>query len=281
MMAAPRFCTVEMKSPCSHSWSVMTSVTGLPPMRGVGEVRELGGRVVAPDGQVGHGGDRGPGLAGQLGLGPVLVEAGHGEPPVGGNLGRIGAGDQAVGVAGVADDQDADVGRGVLGDGPALGLEDAAVDTEQVAALHTRLAGHRADQQGPRGAVEGGLEVGGGHDVGQQGEGAVVDLHDHAVEDAEGRLDLEQAQDDGLVRPEQLARRDAEQEGVADLAGGAGDGDVEGGFRSHGATLCGRGRPLKSKHGSSCGGICSPLTAASPDGGPGPGSDGASQRALH
>ena len=33
MMAAPRFCTVVMKSPRSHSPSVMTSVAGLPPMR--------------------------------------------------------------------------------------------------------------------------------------------------------------------------------------------------------------------------------------------------------
>src|SRR5580698_8760719 len=32
MMAAPRFCTVEMKSPRSHSLSVMTSVAGLPPI---------------------------------------------------------------------------------------------------------------------------------------------------------------------------------------------------------------------------------------------------------
>ena len=33
MMAAPRFCTVVMKSPRSHSPSVITSVAGLPPMR--------------------------------------------------------------------------------------------------------------------------------------------------------------------------------------------------------------------------------------------------------
>ncbi len=33
MMAAPRFCTVVMKSPCSQSWSVITSVANVPPMR--------------------------------------------------------------------------------------------------------------------------------------------------------------------------------------------------------------------------------------------------------
>ena len=32
MMAAPRFCTVVMKSPSSHAWSVMTDVVGWPPI---------------------------------------------------------------------------------------------------------------------------------------------------------------------------------------------------------------------------------------------------------
>ena len=67
-----------------------------------------------------------------------------------------------------------------------------------------------------------------------QREGAVVDLHDHAVEHLQRRLDLEQAQDDGLVGAEQLARGDAEEERVADLAGGAGDGDVDGGLGCRG-----------------------------------------------
>ena len=40
--------------------------------------------------------------------------------------------------------------------------------------------------------------------------------------------DLEQLQDDRLVGAEHLAGGDAEQEGVADLAGGAGDRDAEG-----------------------------------------------------
>ena len=63
-----------------------------------------------------------------------------------------------------------------------------------------------------------------------QREGAVVELHDHALEHLHGRLDLEQAQHDRLVLAEQLARGDAEEEGVADLAAGAGDGDVDGGL---------------------------------------------------
>ena len=57
-----------------------------------------------------------------------------------------------------------------------------------------------------------------------------ISMH-HALEHLHGRLDLEEAQHDGLVLAEELSRGDAKEEGVADLAGGAGDGDVDGGLR--------------------------------------------------
>ena len=56
---------------------------------------------------------------------------------------------------------------------------------------------------------------------------AVLELHHHALERLHRGLDLEQPQHDRLVGAEQLARRDAVDERVADLAGRAGDGDVE------------------------------------------------------
>ena len=55
--------------------------------------------------------DRHAGLLRELGLGPVLVEARHREPAVGGHVGRVRPGDQAVRVARVADDEDAHVAR--------------------------------------------------------------------------------------------------------------------------------------------------------------------------
>ena len=78
-------------------------------------------------------------------------------------------------------------------------------------------------------------EVGGGHDVADQGERTVVDLHHHAIERLHARLDLEEAQHHGLVRSEELARGDPEEEGVADLAGGPGDRDVDWSVGCHGA----------------------------------------------
>jgi hypothetical protein len=139
------------------------------------------------------------------------VEARHGEPAVGGDLRRVLLGDEAVGVAGVADHEHAYVIRCVAGDGLALGFEDAAVDVEQVATLHAGLAGDRADEQGPGRAVEGHVEVSCALDAGEQREGAVVELHDDALEGLHAGLDLEQAQDDGSSETKELARGDAEE----------------------------------------------------------------------
>ena len=72
------------------------------------------------------------------------------------------------------------------------------------------LRGTAPDQKGIRGPSEGRREVAGRLDAGEEGEGAVVELHDDALEGLHGRLDLEQAEHDGLIRPEQLARGDAE-----------------------------------------------------------------------
>ena len=136
--------------------------------------------------------------------------------------------DQAVGVRRVADHQHLDVRGGVGVQRLPLGLEDAAVGLEQVAALHPLAAGPGADEQRHAGAVEGLVGVVVDVDPGQQREGAVVELHRGALGGLDRLRDLEQRQVDGGVGPEQLAAGDAEQQRVADLAGGAGDGDAYG-----------------------------------------------------
>ena len=63
----------------------------------------------------------------------------------------------------------------------------------------------------------------------QQRERAVDQLHRGALDRLQRGGDLEQRQLDRRVGTEQLAAGDAEQDRVADLAGGAGDGDYFGG----------------------------------------------------
>lgn len=82
-----------------------------------------------------------------------MVQAGHRGEALGRYVRGGGLGDEGVGVGRVADDEDLDVVRGVVVDGLALRLEDAAVGGQQVAALHALGAGAGADQEGDVGAA--------------------------------------------------------------------------------------------------------------------------------
>ena len=229
MIAAPRCCTVGMNSDSSHCWSPPTaSKAGLPLDLGVEHVGVLRGRVVAPDRHLRDVGRLDAGLGGELGDGPVVVEPGHRRELPRVELLGVLLGDEAVGVGRVADDEHLHVALGAARERLALGLEDAAVRAQQVGALHALLAGHGADEQGVVDVAEGGVGVVGLHHAVQQREGAVLELHGHALEGAEGRRDLQHLEDDRLVGPEHRPAGDAEQQAVADLAGGPGDGDADG-----------------------------------------------------
>ena len=68
--------------------------------------------------------------------------------------------------------------------------------------------------------------------AGQQRERAVVEFHHHALGGADRVGQLEQSQLHRGVVAEHRARRDAEERGIADLAGGAGDGDGDRGAQA-------------------------------------------------
>ena len=123
-------------------------------------------------------------------------------------------------------------GAALLLQRPALADEDLAVDAQQVLALHAGLARHAADQQRPVHAAKPFVEAGGGHDAFEQRKTAVLQLHDQALQRGHGRLDFDQVQNHWLVRPEHRARGDAEQEGITDLAGGAGNSNTNGSIHS-------------------------------------------------
>ena len=104
------------------------------------------------------------------------------------------------------------------------GLKIAAVGLEQVGALHARTARARAHQQADVRALEGSLGVVEDVDAGEEPEGTVVELHRGALGGLDGVGDLEQVQVDLGIRAEQLAAGHTEEQGVADLSGGAGHG---------------------------------------------------------
>src|SRR5450756_3081786 len=80
----------------------------------------------------------------------------------------------------------------------------------------------RTDKQGDVRAIEGGFEVIGDIDAGQQGKGAVAEFHRGALGCLQSRGDLQQPQSDRHVRPEKLSGSDTEQQGIPDLPGCAG-----------------------------------------------------------
>jgi len=71
-----------------------------------------------------------------------------------------------------------------------------------------------------------------GFNAGQQREGAVFQLHDHALERVLGLFigDFQQLQDHRLILAQHFAGGDAEQQGVTNLACGAGNGNTDGLF---------------------------------------------------
>ena len=106
----------------------------------------------------------------------------------------------ALVLAGLPVTEHADVvGRDVV-ERLALRREDPAVGLQQVAALHARASRAGADEQGEVDAVEDRLGVVADLDLGQRREGAVVELHDDALERLERRGDLQQPQLDRGVR---------------------------------------------------------------------------------
>ena len=187
-------------------------------------------RVVAPDDhfpEIGHVRAR---LLRQLRERAVVIETNHRRETRGAQARRVLHRDQRIGVRRVADDQHAHV---AIRDGVerlALHRENLRVGEQQVLALHARTARPRADEQRCMTILERNLRVVGRNDPVQGRKRAVVQFHHDALQRAKRRRDLEQVQVDRLVGPEHLARGHSEGKRVADLARGAGDGDVDGGL---------------------------------------------------
>ena len=116
-------------------------------------------------------------------------------------------GDQAVRVARVADDQDAHVAGGVARQRRALADEDLAVDAEQVLRFMPCLA-RAGSRRGSRSRRPSKARSASSvtHDVVQEREGAIVQLHRDAFERGQGGRDLEQLQDHRLIRARRSRR---------------------------------------------------------------------------
>jgi hypothetical protein len=158
-----------------------------------------------------------------------VVQAGQRGEPLARDVQGVVHRDQGVRVCRVARHSDAYVVGGVGVEGLALDGEDGAVGLQQVAPLHALGPRPGPDEQGQVDAVEDRVRVVADLDAGKHREGAVFELHDHPFERLQGGRDLQQPQLDGRVGTQERSAGDAKQQAVADLAGSAGDGDLDGG----------------------------------------------------
>ena len=188
----------------------------------------LGGRVVTPDGKVLNGSDGSSSLQGELSQTARVVQTSHGREVLGRDGGSVASSDHAVGVGGVSDDESLNGLLGGLVQGLTLSREDLGVGEQQVTTLHSLGTGASSDQQGVVNIGEGLLGVLEGGDLAEEGESAVLQLHNDSLQSVHGSGELEQLQLNGDVGAQKLARSNTEQESVSDGSRGTSNGDLNG-----------------------------------------------------
>lgn len=118
---------------------------------------------------------------GQHGFGAVVVQASEGVELLWGHVGGVFHGDEGVGVGWVAGDENFGFGGDFVERGALTG-EDFPVGGKEVGAVHAFFAGHGTYEHGTVDVFEDFFGVVTDFDVGEGGEGAVVEFHDDAFE---------------------------------------------------------------------------------------------------
>jgi len=106
----------------------------------------------------------------------------------------------------------------------------------------------RTDEQREVDVFERYVRVAGRHHAVQQRKRAIVEFHHHTAERFLRLLvgDFQHLQNDRLIFAEHFAAGDSEQQAIADLAGGAGDGNANRAF--HGGMLLVRWYSVNVRH---------------------------------
>ena len=141
---------------------------------------------------------------------PVVVEAQHGGEIACGQVGRGFHGYISVGVGRVAHYEHFHVAASHLVQRGALRGEDIGIGMQQIGTFHAFAARAGTDQNSDFGILKCGFGVAGGKHISQQREGAVVQLHNHALYGLLRLRQIEQLQDNGLVCAEHIAGGNAE-----------------------------------------------------------------------
>ena len=166
-------------------------------------------------------------LFGELCQPAVVIQPGHRRETVRRQRGRIALRDQRIRIGRIAHHQHAHVAGGNRVQRLSLGGEYLGILQQEILALHARTTRPSADQHGEIAILEADVGIGSGRHLVQSREGAVVQLHHHALHRRARRRDLQQIQIDRLIGAEHLTRCDPKRERITDIAGGARDGDSD------------------------------------------------------
>lgn len=197
---------------------------------GVESVRVLGGGVVAPDGHFLHFFDLAASALSKLAHSSALVESSESAEVSLRDGGCVVRADECVSVGGVADNGDLDCLLCDLIDGLTLSLENLGVGLKKVTALHTRASGASTNKNSNIGVLESDERISSRDNAVHARVGAIVQLHDEALENLLGLRKLDKLKDDLLVRAEHPALSNEVAKEVADLTSGASDSDADGGL---------------------------------------------------
>ena len=135
--------------------------------------------------------------------------------------------EETVGVCGITNNEDFDVGIGKLVEDLSLRHKDRSILLEEILSFHALLSGEGTNKHGHVHVLEGDARIGCGDDLDEQREGAILEFHHDPLQHLLRGRDVEQMQDHGLVFAEHDAAADHGEERVSDLPGGARHEDSE------------------------------------------------------
>lgn len=138
----------------------------------------------------------------------------------------IGRSNQGVGVSGIANNKDFDGFLGNSVEGRSLNLEDFSIRFEKIGSLHAGASGSCTDQNSDINILEALERTDARDNAGNSAVSRIVELHRQAFERALGSRELDEVQDNFLVRSEHTTLADEVTEESPDLAGSSGDGDA-------------------------------------------------------
>ena len=153
----------------------------------------------------------------------VVVQTSHGGELTRIQVRRVTRSDQSVGIRGVTHHQYLNVLRRVVIQSFTLCAEDLSVAHQQIRTLHTRSTGFSTNQERDVGILKSVVRVISSFDTSNQRESTVDQFHDDAFKRTHRRGNLDQLQNDRLVRTQQFASSDFKQDGVTDSSGSTGN----------------------------------------------------------